>query len=30
MDYVEALTFITKDPRWKEKMAIGSAVIMLP
>ncbi|HAJ36271.1 MAG TPA: hypothetical protein DCL15_11310 [Chloroflexi bacterium] len=29
MDFVKALTFITEDPRWKEKVAIGSALALL-
>jgi len=29
MDFVKALTFITDDPRWKEKVAIGSALGLL-
>ncbi|HHY57202.1 MAG TPA: DUF4013 domain-containing protein [Chloroflexi bacterium] len=29
MDFVKALTFIPEDPRWKEKVAIGSALALL-
>ena len=29
MDYVRALTFVTEDPRWKEKIAIGTVVVLL-
>jgi hypothetical protein len=29
MDFVKALTFITDDPRWKEKVAIGAALGLL-
>lgn len=29
MDFVRALTFITDDPRWKEKVAIGAALALL-
>ncbi len=29
MDYAKALTFITEDPRWKEKMAIGAGVALI-
>ncbi len=28
MDYAKALTFITEDPRWKEKIAIGGGVAL--
>ncbi len=29
MDFIKALTFIPEDPRWKEKVAIGSALALL-
>lgn len=29
MDFIKALTFITDDPRWKEKVAIGAALGLL-
>ncbi len=29
MDFVKALTFLTEDPRWKEKVAIGTGVSLL-
>ncbi len=29
MDYAKALTFITEDPRWKEKIAIGGGVALI-
>lgn len=29
MDYAKALTFITEDPRWKEKVAIGAGVVLV-
>jgi hypothetical protein len=29
MDFVKALTFVTDDPRWKEKVAIGAALALL-
>ncbi len=29
MDFIKALTFITDDPRWKEKIAIGAALGLL-
>jgi hypothetical protein len=29
MDYAKALTFITEDPRWKEKIAIGGGVVLV-
>ena len=29
MDIGKALTFVTEDPRWKEKIAIGTAVILI-
>lgn len=29
MDYVKALTFITDDPRWKEKLAMATVVALL-
>ena len=29
MDYVRALTFITEDPRWKEKIAVGTVVALI-
>ena len=29
MDYGKALTFITEDERWKEKIAIGVGVVLL-
>lgn len=29
MDFVKALTFMTEDPRWKEKLAIGTGVALL-
>ncbi len=29
MDYAKALTFLWEDPRWKEKLAIGTGVMLL-
>ncbi len=29
MDFVKALTFMTEDPRWKEKLAIGTGMALL-
>ena len=29
MDYAKALTFVTDDPRWKEKIAIGTGVVIV-
>lgn len=29
MDYVKALSFITDDPRWKEKLAIGTGIVLI-
>ena len=29
MEYAKALTFITEDPRWKEKLAVGTGVMLL-
>lgn len=29
MDFVRALTFVTEDPRWKEKVAIGTGVVLI-
>lgn len=28
MDFIKALTFITEDPRWKEKVVIGAALAL--
>ena len=29
MDYAKALTFLWEDPRWKEKIAIGTGVTLV-
>lgn len=29
MDFVKALTFMTEDPKWKEKLAIGTGMALL-
>jgi len=29
MEFIKALTFVTDDPRWKEKVAIGSVLALL-
>jgi hypothetical protein len=29
MDYAKALTFLWEDPRWKEKLAIGTGVVLV-
>ncbi len=29
MDYAKALTFLWEDPRWKEKVAIGTGVMLV-
>jgi hypothetical protein len=29
MDYIKALTFMWEDPRWKEKIAMGTVVVLI-